>query len=127
MSKNDITGDSLTSKATTDAYRDGWDRIFKKDNKMPKICFEIEVDTDTGEVMAGVCPPKEESSMTDMEEDKGYLKPAASVGEALAMAKDAFNRGPSEEDKAMSAMQRGYKGPSMQRGKMGMGAAEGEM
>ena len=32
--KNDITGDSLTSKASTKAYDDGWDRIFgKKDDK----------------------------------------------------------------------------------------------
>ena len=29
--KNDITGDSLTSKASTKAYDDGWDRIFKKE------------------------------------------------------------------------------------------------
>lgn len=35
-SKNDITGDSLTTKATSDKYRDGWDRIFgKKDDKKP--------------------------------------------------------------------------------------------
>ena len=25
---NDITGDSLVSKSPTEAYRDGWDRIF---------------------------------------------------------------------------------------------------
>ena len=31
-SKNDITGDSLTSKASTKAYDDGWDRIFGKKN-----------------------------------------------------------------------------------------------
>lgn len=28
--KNDITGDSLTSKASTKQYDDGWDRIFGK-------------------------------------------------------------------------------------------------
>ena len=28
MSKNDITGDDLKSKASTDAYREGHDRIF---------------------------------------------------------------------------------------------------
>jgi hypothetical protein len=27
---NEATGDSLVTKAATDAYRDGWDRIFKK-------------------------------------------------------------------------------------------------
>ena len=31
--KNDITGDSLTSKASTKAYDDGWDRIFGKKNE----------------------------------------------------------------------------------------------
>jgi len=30
--KNEITGDSLTSKASTKAYDDGWDRIFGKKN-----------------------------------------------------------------------------------------------
>ena len=28
--KNDITGDSLTSKVSTKKYADGWDRIFGK-------------------------------------------------------------------------------------------------
>lgn len=35
-SKNDITGDEIKSKTNSDAYRDGWERIFgnkdKKDN-----------------------------------------------------------------------------------------------
>jgi hypothetical protein len=30
MPKNDITGDSLHTGSSTDAYRDGWDRIFGK-------------------------------------------------------------------------------------------------
>lgn len=30
MSRNDITGDSLTTKAATDAFREGWDRIFHR-------------------------------------------------------------------------------------------------
>ena len=36
--KNDITGDTLIVKATTDAYRDGWASIFGNkdgDNKEP--------------------------------------------------------------------------------------------
>lgn len=33
MSKNDITGDNLTSKAPNKAYDDGWDRIFGKEKK----------------------------------------------------------------------------------------------
>lgn len=28
--KNDITGDTITSKAATDAFREGWERIFNQ-------------------------------------------------------------------------------------------------
>lgn len=28
--RNDITGDALKSGASTDKYREGWDRVFKK-------------------------------------------------------------------------------------------------
>lgn len=28
--RNDITGDSISTRKTNDAYRDGWDRIFKQ-------------------------------------------------------------------------------------------------
>jgi hypothetical protein len=31
---NDITGDSLTTKTNTDAYRDGWERIFGNKEKV---------------------------------------------------------------------------------------------
>jgi hypothetical protein len=31
--KNDITGDSITSKKNTDLYRDNWERIFGKNQK----------------------------------------------------------------------------------------------
>ena len=31
--KNDITGDELISKPTTDSYADGWDRVFGKKEK----------------------------------------------------------------------------------------------
>ena len=34
-SKNDITGDEIKSKGSSDLYRDGWDRIFGK-KKEPK-------------------------------------------------------------------------------------------
>lgn len=30
MSRNDITGDALTTKAASDAYREGWDRLFSR-------------------------------------------------------------------------------------------------
>jgi len=32
---NDITGDALKTKGATDAYRDGWDRIFGKPKPQP--------------------------------------------------------------------------------------------
>jgi hypothetical protein len=57
---------------------------------MAKICFEIEVDTETGEVMAGVCPPDEENGAEDMAADKAYLQPVATMGEALGLAHDAL-------------------------------------
>lgn len=43
MSTNDITGDKLQTKTTTDAYRDGWEKIFGKKDKRPirHSCGEI--------------------------------------------------------------------------------------
>lgn len=108
VSKNDITGDTIASRTTTAAYRDGWDRIFGKGNDVAKICFEIELDTETGEVMAGVCPPEEEYNPEDVAEDKSYLQPVGSVDEALAAAKDAL--GAKGEENPMTAMRRGYMG-----------------
>lgn len=35
VSKNDIAGDSISSKPNSDAYRDNWDRIFGK-KEVPK-------------------------------------------------------------------------------------------
>ncbi len=46
-SRNDITGDHLVSKATTDAYRDNYDAIFRK----PKIEAKPAVSSDPN-----VCP-----------------------------------------------------------------------
>lgn len=40
MSKNDITGDTLISKPSTDAYVDGWDKIFGK-KKFPEFSEEF--------------------------------------------------------------------------------------
>lgn len=79
---------------------------------MPKICVEIELDTETGEVAVGVCPPAEEAM--EGAEDKSYLQPVAGVQEALSKAGELLK--PSAEDDAMAQMQRGYAGPA----KMGM-------
>tara|TARA_R110000868_G_C10441901_1_gene725432 strand:+ start:386 stop:571 length:186 start_codon:yes stop_codon:yes gene_type:complete len=35
-SKNDITGDEIKSKTSSDKYRDGWDRIFSQ-KKVKKV------------------------------------------------------------------------------------------
>ena len=40
-SKNDITNDSLITKAPTEAYRDGWEAIF---NKKQELKEEVHVD-----------------------------------------------------------------------------------
>lgn len=94
------------------------------DNKgkdMPTICFEIEVNTDTGEVKAGSY--SEDQEKEGPEEDKQYLQPVASLEEALDMAKSELSNIQSgqanpqmEEEDAMAAMRRGYAGKS----KMGM-------
>lgn len=34
IAKNDITGDKLATKGTTDAYRDNYDRIFGKNKQL---------------------------------------------------------------------------------------------
>lgn len=35
--RNDITGDSLTTGDTSDAYRNGWDAIFNKPVPAPEV------------------------------------------------------------------------------------------
>lgn len=34
--RNEITGDSLTTKRISDAFRDGWERIFGKKSLLPE-------------------------------------------------------------------------------------------
>ena len=38
---NSITGDGLVTKAATDAYRDGWDRIFKKKEELDDLSEKL--------------------------------------------------------------------------------------
>jgi hypothetical protein len=45
MAQNDITGDELKSKTSTDAYRAGWDRIFGK-KEPPKVITPPEPEHD---------------------------------------------------------------------------------
>lgn len=45
MSKNDVTGDDLKSKAATPAYREGFDRIFQK----PVVVDTVDATVNNGE------------------------------------------------------------------------------
>lgn len=49
MSKNDVTGDRLVTKQTTDAYRDNYDQIFCKHD------WCSDGDPGPGEVMTFTC------------------------------------------------------------------------
>ena len=72
---------------------------------MTRICFEIELDTETGDVMAGVCPREEENT------DKDYLQSVSSIGEALGKAHDALMGNQTERMEMMEARgarKRGY-------------------
>lgn len=47
VSKNDITGDSLTSRTSTQQYRDGWDRIFNKESNDEPLVVTVNIPTPT--------------------------------------------------------------------------------
>jgi hypothetical protein len=47
---NDVTGDSLVTKAATDKYRDGWDRIFGKNKLSEKDVEDAKQIDDTGKI-----------------------------------------------------------------------------
>ena len=58
MSRNDITGDNIATRTTTDKYREGHDRIFAK--KEPYPCRpdgRCQYAIDHGVECAGHCPP----------------------------------------------------------------------
>lgn len=44
--KNDITGDIIATKKPSDAYRDGWERIFgNKTKEEPEVEKKVEKDS----------------------------------------------------------------------------------
>lgn len=43
VARNDITGDSIQTKGTSDAYRDNYDNIFRKDKKTETEKFDEQV------------------------------------------------------------------------------------
>lgn len=58
--KNDITGDTIVSKQTTDEYREGWERIFGWKSvldSLPSTEEDVYVKTKTGEIYeVYLCP-----------------------------------------------------------------------
>ncbi len=65
--KNPITGDELISRAPTDEYKTGWDRIFGQPKTIPVVCLacgqrKVECDKcvkcGMGELCLG-CRPRE--------------------------------------------------------------------
>ena len=43
VAKNDITGDAIQTKGTTNAFRDNYDNIFRKDKKTDAEKFDKQV------------------------------------------------------------------------------------
>lgn len=68
---NDVTGDSLISKSTTDQYRDGWDRIFG--NKRQQ---KTDPDTVTSQQHSTLEDHQHESSSSSVIDDVGAFVPA---------------------------------------------------
>lgn len=67
---------------------------------MPKITVEIELDTDTGQVMVGLEPPEAEAAEAGSagqpgapgaEAAESYMQPANSLDDALSTAKDLLS------------------------------------
>lgn len=98
---------------------------------MPKICVEIELDTDTGKVMVGVEPPEAAEDQgaaaqqpqpggqpiaaaggdvgAEGAEDKSYLQPAPSVDAALQVARDLLSgQSGAQAQDAESQMAQGF-------------------
>ncbi len=56
--RNDITGDAIQTKGPSDAYRDGWERIFGKKQPAPSQ----QAKPTTEEVEASLAPEKNEGT-----------------------------------------------------------------
>lgn len=65
---------------------------------MPKICIEIELDTDTGSYAVGKCEPKEEAAGGEGASDMAGEQQFDNVDDALAAAKDLLSGGASSEN-----------------------------
>lgn len=68
---NDVTGDSLISKSTTDQYREGWDRIFGKKHQQKTV-----PDTVTSQQHNTLEDHQHESSSSSVIDDVGAFVPA---------------------------------------------------
>lgn len=52
--RNDITGDTIVTKSTGNAYREGWDRIFGKKPMPMQVSIEIEAEVPDREIEAQI-------------------------------------------------------------------------
>lgn len=57
MSRNDITGDKIATKPASDAFREGFDRIFGK----PAACKRCPIKTAYGPALCWECMQKDEA------------------------------------------------------------------
>lgn len=61
ISENEVTGALQATKPSTEAYRDGYDRIFGKKNKQPcdmgEMCLDCQPRGENGE-----CPDQEQKA-----------------------------------------------------------------
>ena len=76
---NEITGDKMISKKTTDSYRDGWDAIFKKE-KASRDPKGIVTDPDDPRLTHGTDEaPRPQAEvylvLSDEERAKGFVRP----------------------------------------------------
>lgn len=62
---------------------------------------EIEIN-DQGQVTVGEPPQAEETGQPDMQEDKSYMRPAASVDEALNQARTILSSASTEDRNAIA-------------------------
>ena len=50
MSKNDVTGDEICTNVPTDAFREGYDRIFRKPKTIAELVLDFEEQENVTEV-----------------------------------------------------------------------------
>lgn len=67
-STNDITGDKLIIKSSTESYRDGWDRIFGKNKQIDPVHCPNCPDQGWYGIVTGGCGPDGENDTRECEQ-----------------------------------------------------------